>query len=71
MTQRKQTGSREPREGNSKSMGIIRNGKQAKWVGGAPRKELVNGVGAKANKLPKVKDMVIGLGKPKRCSKDP
>ena len=69
--QRKQTSPRELREGSSKSMGIIRNGKQAKWVGGAQRKELVNGVGAKANKLPKVKDMVIGSGKPKRCSKNP
>ena len=52
-------------------MGIIRNGKQAKWVGGAQRKELVNGIGAKANKPPKVNDMVIRSRKPKRCSKGP
>ena len=71
MPQRKQTGPREPREGSSKLVGIIRNGKQSKWVEGAQRKELVNRVGAKANKPPKVKDMVIELGKPKRCSKGP
>ena len=58
MLQRKQTGLRELREGSSKPMGIIRNGKQVKWVGGAQRKELVNGVGAKANKPLKLKDMV-------------
>jgi len=58
MPQRKQTGPREPKEGSSKPMGIIRNGKQVKWVGGAQRKQLVNGVGAKANKPLKVKDMV-------------
>ena len=52
-------------------MGIIRNGKQAKWVKEAQRKELVNRVGAKANKPPKVTDMVIRPGKPKRCSKNP
>ena len=65
--QRKQTGPKEPKEGSSKSMRIIRNEKQAKWVGGAQRKELVNGVDVKANKPPKVKDMVIGPKKPKRC----
>ena len=43
-------------------MRIIRNGKQANRVGRAQRKELVNGVGAKANKPLKVKDMVIRLG---------
>ena len=32
--QRKQTGPKEPKEGSSKPMRIIRNGKQAKWVGG-------------------------------------
>ena len=31
-------------------MGIMRNGKKAKWVGRAQRKELVNGIGLKANK---------------------
>ena len=71
MPQRKQIGPRETREGSSKPKGIIRNGKQVKWVGGAQRKELVNGAGAKANKAPKVKDMVIRLGKPKICSKRP
>ena len=69
MLQRKQTGLRELREGSSKPMGIIRNGKQAKWVEGAQRKELVTEVGAKANKPPKVKDMVIGPKKPKRSRK--
>ena len=28
----------------------MRNGKKAKWVGGAQRKELVNEIGSKANK---------------------
>ena len=28
----------------------MRNGKKAKWVGGAQKKELVNGIGLKANK---------------------
>ena len=28
----------------------MRNGKKAKWVGGAQRKELVNRIGSKANK---------------------
>ena len=69
MPQRKQIGPRETREGSSKPKGIIRNGKQVKWVGGAQRKELVNGVGAKANKPPKVKDMVIRPRKPKYVAK--
>ena len=68
---RKQMGPRKLKEGSSKLMEIIRNGKQVKWVKGAQRKEFVNGVGTKANKTPKVKDMVIGSGKPKRCSKSP
>ena len=55
MSQRNQTGPRELREGSSKPMGIIRNGKQANWIEGAQRKELVNGIGAKANKSPKSK----------------
>ena len=67
MPQRKQTSAKEPKEGSSKSMRIIRNEKQAKWVEGAQRKELVNVVDVKANKPPKVKDMVIGPKKPKRC----
>ena len=67
MPQRKQTSPKEPKEGSNKSMRIIRNEKQAKWVEGAQRKELVNGVDVKANKPPKVKDMVIGPKKPKRC----
>jgi len=71
MPQRKQTGPREPREESSKPMRIIRNEKQVKWVKGAQRKELVNGVDVKANKPSKIKDMVIGLGKLKRCSKSP
>ena len=32
-------------------MRIMRNGKKAKWVEGAQRKELANGIGLKANKL--------------------
>ena len=71
MPQRKQTSPKEPKEGSNKSMRIIRNEKQAKWVEGAQRKELVNEIGAKANKPPKVTDMVIRPGKPKRCSKNP
>ena len=31
-------------------MRIIRNGKKAKWVGRAERKELVNGISSKTNK---------------------
>ena len=45
MSQRTQTGPMEPREGSSKPMRIIK-----KWKQRAQRKELVNGVGAKANK---------------------
>ena len=72
MLQRKQTGLREPREGSSKFMRIRRNEKQAKWVGGAQRKELVNGVDVKVNKPLKVKDMVVtGSRKVKRYSKSP
>ena len=52
-------------------MRIIRNEKQEKWVGGAQKKELVNGVDVKTNKPPKVKDIVIGPEKPKKCSKSP
>ena len=40
-----QTGPMEPREGSSKPIGIIK-----KWKQRSQRKELVNGVGAKANK---------------------
>ena len=43
--------------------------RKQKWAEGAQKKELVNGVGTKANKPSKVKDMVIGPGKPKRRSK--
>ena len=35
---------------------------KTKWIGGAQRKELVN---------EKVKDMVIGTEKTKKCSKNP
>ena len=38
MPQRMQTGPREPRKGSSKSMGIIRNGKQAKVGRKGPKK---------------------------------
>ena len=43
--------------------------RKQKWAGGAQRKELIKGIGSKANK-PKGKDVVIESNELKRFSKN-
>ena len=69
--QRKQAGPREPKERSSKPMGIIRSGKQAKMGWRSPKKGISKWGRYKSQQTPKVKNMVIGPGKPKRHSKSP
>ena len=64
-------GPREPKEGSSKPMEIKRNGKQAKIGQRSPKKGISKWGWCKGQQTPKVKDMVIGLGKPERCSQSP
>ena len=52
-------------------MGIIRNGKQAKIGWRSPKKGISKWGRCKGQQTSKVKDMIIGLGKPKNFSKSP
>ena len=52
-------------------MRIIRKGKQAKMDWRSPKKGISKWGWYKVQQTPKVKDMTIGSGKPKRCSKSP
>ena len=52
-------------------MGIIRSGKQAKRGQRSRKKGISKWGWYKGQQAPKVKNMVIGLGKPKRRSKGP
>ena len=63
-------GPRELRE-SSKPIGIIRNRKQAKMGRKSPKKGISKWGWCKGQQTPKVKDIVIGLGKLKRFSKNP
>ena len=71
MPQRKQTGSREPREGSSKPMGIIKNGKQTKIGQMGPKKGISKWSLCKRQQAPEVKNMVIGLRKSEGFNKNP
>ena len=61
----------EPKEGNNKPMRIIRNEKQAKMSQRSPKKGISKWCWYKGQEDPKVKDMIIESGKPKRHSKSP
>ena len=71
MSQRKQTGTGEPKEGSSKLMRIIRSRKQAKMGRRSPKKEINKAGWCKGQQTPKVNDMIIGSGKLERFSKSP
>ena len=64
-------GPREPKEGSSKPIGIIRNGKQAKMGRRIPKKGISKWGLCKGQQTSKVKDMVVGPGKPERIHKNP
>ena len=64
-------GPREPSEGSSKLMGIIRSRKLAKMGRSSPKREISKWDWCKGQQTLKVKDMVIRPGKFERFSKSP
>ena len=61
-------GTREPKEESNKPMRIIRNGKQVKMSWRSPKKGISKWGWCKGQQTPKVKNMVIGQGKPKEMN---
>ena len=64
-------GPREPREGSSKPIRIIRSRTQAKMGQRSPKKGISKWGWCKSQQTQKVTDMVIGPEKPERFSKSP
>ena len=64
-------GPREPKEESCKPMRTIRNGKQAKMGRRSPKKGINKWGWCKGQQTSKVKDMIIGPGKPERFIKIP